>query len=127
MFRNAPIFFITLCVLAFFGTLGKLGEYSALFPIIIIPLFAIWWLRCKYSSLEITNKRTIMRTGILSKTTNEVRHQDIRNIIVKQTFQQRIFGTGGLYVSSAGQSDMEIKFNGLTNPQKIADLIRSHQ
>lgn len=114
MFRNAPIWFVISCVLIIAYGIGAL-------------VLIIWWLRCKCSSLEVTNRRVIMRTGILSKATNEVRHQDIRNIKVNQTLQQRIFGTGNLQISTAGQSDMEIKFNGLAKPQKIADLIRSHQ
>ncbi|MCH9022259.1 MAG: PH domain-containing protein [Planctomycetes bacterium] len=110
MFRSSPVWF-TLLLISMVG----------------IPVLVVWWIRCKCSSLEVTTRRAIMRTGILAKTTNEVRHQDIRNIIVNQTFQQRIFGTGDLQISSAGQSDIEIEISGLKGPQKVADLIRSRQ
>ncbi len=115
MFRNKPILFI-LCLL-----LIPLGFGLGLLILII------WFLGCKASSLTVTSKRTVFRHGLLSKQTNEVRHQDIRNIQVSQSFLQRIFNVGTVSLSSAGQSEMEIIAAGIPGPQKVADLIRQCQ
>lgn len=115
MFRNRPILFVILAAFA---------VYSYGLGIIFL---VIWWLRCQTTTLIVTNLRTTIRQGILSKNTNEVRHKDAKNIKVSQSFGQRIFGAGTLQVSSAGQSDIEIVFAGLPSPQKVAGLIREHQ
>ena len=114
MFRNAPILFI-LCILLipFFGV-GLL-------------VLIIWWLQCLTTRFYITTTKTVLRKGILSKHTNEVRHCDIRNIQVKQKFSQRIFGTGKVYISSAAQGGIEIEIGGIRAPQKVAQTIREFQ
>jgi hypothetical protein len=66
MFRSQPIAFIFTILLCF----AMIG---------FIPLI-IWWLQTRGTTLTVTNKKTILRKGILSKTTTEVRHQDVRNI-----------------------------------------------
>jgi len=114
MFRSKPLLFIVFILL------------SPVFGAGVICLLA-WWLQCRAATLVVTNVRTTIRRGILSKSTNEVRHKDARNIKVSQSLGQRIFGVGTLQVSSAGQSDIEIKFVGLPDPQKVADLIRQYQ
>ncbi len=114
MFRSSPVLFVILILLIpVFG----LGIFCLL----------IWWLQCRATTLTVTTIRTTVRTGLLSKHTNEVRNKDARNIKVSQSLGQRIFGVGTLQVSSAGQSDIEIVFAGLPDPQKVAALIRQYQ
>jgi uncharacterized membrane protein YdbT with pleckstrin-like domain len=111
MLRNHPILFILLIILFPLG-------------IIVIPL---WWLACLCTRLTVTETRTILRTGILSKDTNEVRHCDVRNIRVQQDVLQRVFGVGEIGISSAGQADIELVVSGIPSPQSIADAIRLRQ
>jgi uncharacterized membrane protein YdbT with pleckstrin-like domain len=110
MFRNSPLLFV-LCVLAIL--LGGLG----------LLLLGIWWLNTKGSTLTITDKRTIQRRGLFSKHTTEVVHRDVRNIQVSQSIFQRIFDVGNLGISSAGQSGVEIQFNGLRDPEDVKMMI----
>lgn len=114
MFRNAPIFFMLCIFLILFYGIGLL-------------ILIIWWLHCFGIRFCVTNKKTILKKGILSKHTNEVRHCDIRNLQVKQSFSQRIFGTGKIYISSAGQGGIEIEIGGIKAPQKVAQAIRKFQ
>jgi len=111
MFRNRPVAFILLVIL---------------FPLGIIVL-PIWWLVCLCTRLTVTESRTILRTGILSKATNEVRHHDVRNIQVNQGIFQRLFGVGDIGISSAGQAGIEITVSGMPAPQAIAKAIRDRQ
>ena len=83
----------------------------------------VWWLKCKGTTLTVTNKRTSLRRGILSKSINEVWHSDVRNVLLKQSFFQRIFGVGMIGVSSAGQSGMEISVSGIPDPDRVKQLI----
>jgi len=84
-------------------------------------------LRCAYTHLRITTKRTTVKTGWLARNTNEVRHQDVRNIRVSQTFFDRLFGVGKIEISSAAQAGIEITVSGIPRLQEAAALVRQYQ
>ena len=88
---------------------------------------AAWWIRLQFRVLRITEKRTLFRKGIFSKATNEVQHDDVRNIQMDQTFFQRLVGVGDLAISSSGQDDMEIDVRGISRPEEVVQLIRRYQ
>jgi len=77
--------------------------------------------------LTVSSQRTRLRRGILSKSITEVWHQDVRNVQLKQTLFQRLFGVGMIGVSSAGQSDMEISVSGIPDPETVKSLIDNHR
>lgn len=110
MFRDSPIMFILFCALIPVFGIGLL-------------LLILWWLGCLNSALIVTNKRTILRTGILSKHTREVRHDDVRYLEVSQSFFNRICGVGIISISSAGQSGVELTISGITDPQSVKRMI----
>lgn len=86
-------------------------------------LFA-WWMRFTVArSLWISNKRTIERRGLLSRSINEVMHDHVLNIQVKQSFLQRVFGIGSVGISSAGQEGIEIFMKDLPRPDDIKKTI----
>ena len=98
--------------------------YCALCLVIIgIPLVLIWWLQCKYTRLTITTSRVVPRQGILSKSLNEVRHEHIRNVQLRQSFLKRVFNVGSLGVSTAGQSGVEIAVDGIPDPAGAKALL----
>lgn len=114
MFRGRPFAFVLCCLLALVAGLG-------------LVILIVWWLKCRATELTVTDRRTTLRTGLLSKHTTEVRHQDVRSIDVIQGIFQRLLGTGGIAIGSAGTAGIEISVTGLPAPQRIADLIRQHQ
>jgi membrane protein YdbS with pleckstrin-like domain len=84
----------------------------------------VWWLRYSVAqSLWISNKRVVERRGLLSRSLNEVLHDHVRNIQVKQSFVQRVFGIGSIGISSAGQDGIEISMKNLPNPDDIKRTI----
>ena len=109
MFRNRPVLFLVCCALIPFG-------------IGLVVLF-VWWLRCLATSLVITDRRVTLRQGLLSKDTNDVLIDDIRNVKVRQNLLQRIFGVGTVAFSTSGQSDMEIEVHGVPAPERIKAII----
>lgn len=134
MFRAKPIRFMLLFVGAVGGLVG--GAVMAFTPPLLVGAIAagvvglvclcvlgFWKLTTLGESLEITNKRTVERTGILSKFTTEVRHQDIRNIQVSQSLHERMFKVGRIGISSAGQDGLEIVADDIPNPDKIREII----
>lgn len=87
----------------------------------------MWWLRVISTTLTVTSERTILRKGLFSRRTSEVRHDDVRNLQVEQTFIERMLNVGDLAISSAGQDDLEIDIDGVTRPEEIAAIIRERQ
>ena len=114
MFRSNPIGFILCIVLiAVFG-LGLL-------------ILLLWWVKILGTTLTVTDERTTLRKGILSKYINEVYHTDVRNVQISQSFFQRIFDVATIGISSAGQSGLEIEVQGIRQPQKIKGIIDQYR
>lgn len=100
--------------------------YYALFlpmTLAALSLIAWWWISRYMASLEITTKRTIMHHGLLSRSTSEVVHDNIRNVTVDQSFLQRVYKVGRLGIASSGQDGIEIQINHLPNPDKLREII----
>jgi len=111
MFRNSPIGFIICLMLCVTGA----G----------FVLLLLWWLMAKATTLTVDDDKTTLRRGLLSKHTNEVFHVDVRNIKVSQSFFNRIFDVGTIFISSAGQANEEIVVRGMPTPEKIKEIINS--
>ena len=109
MFRNRPVGFV-LAVLSCVVGVGFI-------------ILLVWWLHCKGTLITVTEERTILRRGILSKSLNEVWHEDVRNVQMRQTFFQRIFGVGAIGISSSGQSGVELAVAGIPDPEKLKAII----
>lgn len=134
MFRNSPILYLVLVGSMFLCLVLARASWNAPDPRVSFWCFAtaggcalvliIWWLACISTRLIIEADRVIQHHGILSRSTSEVRARDIRNVQVSQGVFQRMMGTGSVAVSTAAQSDMEIKVHGLRSPARIADEIR---
>lgn len=113
MFRNHPIAYILTLILCLVG--------------VGIIIWIVWYIRSRSTELTVTNLRTRLHRGWLSRSITEVWHSDVRNVQLDQTLLQRMLGTGRIAVSSSGQSGIEIDVNGLPDPDKIKALIDSHR
>jgi uncharacterized membrane protein YdbT with pleckstrin-like domain len=113
MFASRPVAFVLTIVLCFVA--------------IGLPILLIWWLRCLGTTLTVTDRRLILRQGLLSRNTNEVFHRDVRNVQVRQTFFQRLMGVGAVAVSSSGQSGVEIEVADVPDPRRVEALINRHR
>ena len=109
MFGNHPFYFVLCVILSLVG--------------VGLIIFLVWWIQCKGTTLTVTNEQTTLRKGILSKYTNDVFHENVRNIQVRQSMTQRIFGVGYIGISSAGQAGVEIEVNGLPDPERVKEII----
>jgi uncharacterized membrane protein YdbT with pleckstrin-like domain len=114
MFRSHPLQFIVYVVL--------IPLYGA-----GLILLLAWWLSCRNTKLTVTNRRTTLAVGLLSKTTSEVLHRDVRNVQVSQGVIQRLMGTGTIGISSSGQAGIEIEAAGIRHPQRVRQLIDMHR
>ena len=136
MFRAAPIRF-ALLALAVPGGVGSAGwllwgreapvawgaGLCALATVGAFAWLAVWWVACLGYTLEVTNKRTIRRIGLLSKDTSEVLHDNIRNFQVHQSLWERVWKVGSIGISCSGQDGVEITMDKVPNPAEVRRVI----
>jgi uncharacterized membrane protein YdbT with pleckstrin-like domain len=145
MFRNHPLGYIGCWLLVIVGLTGlvfwalpaentPLADRFATLPylmmgigVLSIGLLIRWWIKVLATKLTVTNERTMVRRGLLSRHTNEVWHDNVRNVQVYQSLMQRVFSVGRVQISSAGQAEVEIDVSGLPHPQRIREVINQHR
>ena len=145
VFRQSPLLFLGLVLLAIAGLAGVLlgtvlqGMLAGWLPgavlwiggaillIGAVGYLAIWSIQARFTRLTITDRRTTLRYGLISRETSEVGHEDVRNIRINQGIMERLLGVGTLSISSAGQDTLEIVFKGAPDPEKLAAVIRDMQ
>lgn len=85
------------------------------------------WMARLATSLTITTSRTVLRKGILSTSTSEVQHDDVRNIRADRNTFERLLNYGDIAISSSGQDDFEIVVHDIPDPEGVLEIIRRHQ
>jgi uncharacterized membrane protein YdbT with pleckstrin-like domain len=95
-----------------------------------IPTFGLTWLiaiyeflRLKYFEQGVTNKRVILKRGIISRKTEEMKLASIETVEIDQGILGRIFGFGTVKITGRGISD--IVFRGLDDPMSVKRQIES--
>jgi hypothetical protein len=141
-FRERPVQTLVLAGLILAGLTGLImftGEasqgfafaalvaFSALVTAAAALLLAGRFALSKFESLTVTTQRSVWARGVINRRSSEVQHDDIRNIQVQQDLVQRLVGAGTIAISSAGQDDMEIVVQGIANPHRVIETIRTHQ
>jgi len=114
MFRAHPPYFILCLILVPFG--------------IGILLLLAWWLDVRTTTLTVTDMRTILNYGILSRRSSEIMHKHVVNIQLVQSLTQRLFDVGTLRIAGAGPTiGEELVIVGIPHPNKICSLINEHR
>lgn len=90
-------------------------------------VFIIAILDRKNKRYIITNRRVIVKRGIIAKHVDEVDIADIRSIQVRQSVEQRMIGCGDVLIATAGTAGNEIKIKNVAKHSEIADLIRNQK
>lgn len=112
MFKNNPLGFILALILVPVFGLGLL-------------IFLFWYLQNKSLTLIVTETDVLFEKGLLSKERSELTIRSIRTVRVKQSFWNRIFGTGTIELYTAGDSP-EIVAKGMPDPNRVRDIIKAN-
>jgi uncharacterized membrane protein YdbT with pleckstrin-like domain len=135
MVRNNPVMLVFLLCLVFVPPAAlavdpALHEYYVPIGVcsVLGSLFLLfWWLRCLGTRLVVTDRRTVLRRGLLGRSTNEVMHIHVRNIRIRQSLFQRLTRVGEIGISSSGQADIEIFVAGIPNPYDVKSVIDNYR
>ncbi len=109
------------------GPASLITWLCAITLLVIACIIGYWLLLSMFTTMTVTNDRTLYQEGIIARTTSEVQHNDVRNLQLDQSFMQRLLRVGGIGISSSGQDDLEIVAKHLPNPEQIIDFIRKNQ
>jgi hypothetical protein len=109
------------------GPASLLTWLCAITLLVIACVIGYWMLMSQFTTLTVTDDRTIYQEGIIARETSEVQHDDVRNIQLDQSFMQRLLKVGDVGISSSGQDDLEVIAKRLPNPAQIIDCIRKNQ
>ena len=92
--------------------------------------FGLTWLIALYEyfrlrSIEqgVTNKRVILKTGIISRHTEEMKLSSIETVEIEQSIWGRMFGYGTVKLTGRGISD--VKFRNIDDPMYVKREIES--
>ena len=95
-----------------------------------IPTLGLTWLIAIYDFLRlraieqgITNKRVILKKGIISRKTEEMKLTSIETVEIDQGVFGRIFGFGTVKITGRGISDFV--FKGIDDPMSVKRQIES--
>jgi uncharacterized membrane protein YdbT with pleckstrin-like domain len=86
-------------------------------------VFLVGWLRRIATRYTVTSRRLMIRTGILSREEHSAHVDRVQNVIVRQSFFDRIFKVGAVDFDTAGGDDYEFTFFGVDHPQQLRDRI----
>jgi uncharacterized membrane protein YdbT with pleckstrin-like domain len=87
-------------------------------------LLAIYeFLRLKFLEQGVTNKRVILKTGIVSRKTEEMKLKSIETVEINQGVLGRIFGFGTIKITGRGVSNLI--FKGIDDPMSVKRQIES--
>jgi len=67
------------------------------------------------------------RRGIIGRTVQSIRIEDLRNINVRQSLVERMLGVGSVEFSTAGGSGIEVVFFGIEDPLELKEGVQQMQ
>jgi len=95
-----------------------------------IPTLGLTWfialyefLRLKFTEQGVTNKRVILKRGIISRNTEEMKLSSIETVEINQGIFGRIFGFGTVKITGRGISN--VVFKGMDDPMGVKRQIES--
>ena len=94
-----------------------------------VILFLSFWIKLDQSRRKytVTQKRVIVEFGIVARSSNEIRVQDIRSINLTKAGLSGLLGIGRIEFSSAATDDADVIFWSCPESEKVRDLVRSLQ
>tara|TARA_R110001592_G_scaffold1778_4_gene10575 strand:- start:10508 stop:10918 length:411 start_codon:yes stop_codon:yes gene_type:complete len=81
------------------------------------------YLKLKHLEQGVTNKRVILKRGIISRKTEEMKLQSIETVEIDQGIGGRMFGYGTIKITGRGISD--VIFKGIDDPMSVKRQIES--
>ena len=96
---------------------------AALATTIIVGALVVGWVLRISTVYTITDRRIIIRRGILSRREQEAHIDRVQNVNMRQSPLDRLFRVGTLDFDTAGSDDSDFRFVGIADPDKLRGRI----
>jgi len=99
---------------------------GAIGALLLFPL----WAKIKallFSRFRVTTDAVLHEHGLISRSSSEIRIQDIRNVVVNQGVLDRIFMVGDISFSSAAGDFEEVQFSKVSRPNLVKEFVKELQ
>ena len=98
-----------------------------LFGVVLV----VGFVRRVATTYTITNHRLHIRRGIIARRTQEARLERVQNVNTEQGVLERILQVGTVDFDTAGTTDSDFSFRGVSQPEKVVAAVdraqREHQ
>lgn len=90
---------------------------------LLAPVAIYMWLSLRSLEQGVTNKRVIIKRGIISRRTEEMKIRSIETVELRQQLLGRLFGFGDVKITGRGTSDLVLR--GVDDPMSVKRQIES--
>jgi uncharacterized membrane protein YdbT with pleckstrin-like domain len=81
--------------------------------------------RIKNTRYKVTNQRIVIESGVFSRSLEEIDMRSVDDIEFRQTFLERIFGIGQVFIISTDKVAPRFALHGIPDPLKTRELVRA--
>jgi uncharacterized membrane protein YdbT with pleckstrin-like domain len=104
------------------------GQVQVMWVVLVVLLAFIvvitsGQLRRMQTTYSITNRRLTIESGLLSRRLHQTRLERVQNVNATQTLLQRLVWIGTVDFDTAGESDFEFAFRGVSDPRGIVRTV----
>jgi|SRR5262245_52092962 len=92
-------------------------------PLIALPLAVA---RIKSTHYKVTNQRILIEHGVISRSLMEIDMRSVDDTEFHQTFLERIFGIGEVWIVSTDKIAPRVVLHGIHDPRQTRELIRAN-
>jgi uncharacterized membrane protein YdbT with pleckstrin-like domain len=81
--------------------------------------------RIKNTHYKVTSQRIVIESGVFSRSLEEIDMRSVDDIEFHQTFLERIFGIGQVFIISTDKVAPRFALHGIHDPLKTRELVRA--
>lgn len=102
---------------------------GVLLSIVLIGIFILLWVYLDRARrrFTVTNRRVKMTYGILTRSTREIRINDVRSVNVRNYGILGMMGIGTVEFYSSGSGGVDVEFENIQGAHRVRELVTSMQ
>ena len=103
------------------------------FPLVLaglalVPVFyaLAQWLKTKCERYQLTSQRLRLRSGVLSRKTDEIELYRVKDYVLIEPFWLRLFGLGNISLTTTDDANPRVTLNAVPEADKLRDQFRKY-
>lgn len=88
----------------------------------VAQIVRVWWIKLGVA-YELTTRRFMHESGVISRTTDRIEVIDIDDVTVEQGIMDRMFNVGTIRITSSDRTHPELRLRGIKDVKKVALMI----